>query len=149
MSDQLNAFIRHITGTLCETLMMCCDSDTQIKEIRLKQTEINAVHNKLGQGHRVLMAFAKHVLPHRDEIFNENEKFFIDDMDYSTVHSKQFNIKSEESVELAGYVKDVWATLDEKKKKRLWICFKVACNLADKAIAVNLNLEPADSTVTK
>lgn len=140
-NPQLDAFIKHITGRLCDTLIECSDNDNQRKEIKLKQFEIKKLHENLGMGGTVLTAFAKHVLPHRDEIFNENESFFLDEMDYSTIHSKKFDISSDDAVELSGYMKNVWKTLAAPQKKKLWICFKVACNLADKAIEVKLRNE--------
>lgn len=73
--------------------------------------------------------FVEHVVvPHKEQIMNKNDSFFLDSDADAFVDNAD-----DKAMEIVHTIKGYWKTMDEKTKNNLWLHFQVLIKLAEKA----------------
>ena len=122
---KFNNVISDLISELCELY----PSDRDIKIFREKFNMITKVNNQM-----VLRGFLLHVYPHKQNIMNEDEKFFLSNATdlVKDAADKDDNV----SITQALNIKKLWeSNMTPETKSALWRYFKVLIKLSEIIVA--------------
>jgi hypothetical protein len=92
---------------------------------------------KKANSAKIINAFIKFVLPHKEKIFNKNEEYFLNG-------GGQENLKEDKHRDLYQYsvnLKNSWNILNEEQKDIIWKYFKILIILSEKHVKYLIELE--------
>ena len=117
--------INQITNFIDE-LINTYPQNNELKLFKEKYIMIKSVNSKL-----VLEYFIKYIYPHKENIRNENEQFFIEG-------GGQEEIQDKNGLKFRDNMKNLWnENMKEENKKVVWKYFKTFILLIDKYILEN------------
>lgn len=122
---KFNNVISDLISELCELY----PSDRDIKIFREKFNMITKVNNQM-----VLRGFLLHVYPHKQNIMNEDEKFFLSNATdlVKDAADKDDNV----SITQALNIKELWeSNMTPETKSAVWKYFKVLIILSERIVA--------------
>jgi len=122
---KFNNVISDLISELCELY----PSDRDIKIFREKFNMITKVNNQM-----VLRGFLLHVYPHKQNIMNEDEKFFLSNATdlVKDAADKDDNV----SITQALNIKKLWeSNMTPETKSAVWKYFKVLIILSERIVA--------------
>lgn len=122
---KFNNVISDLISELCELY----PSDRDIKIFREKFNMITKVNNQM-----VLRGFLLHVYPHKQNIMNEDEKFFLSNATdlVKDAADKDDNV----SITQALNIKKLWeSNMTPETKSAVWRYFKVLIVLSERIVA--------------
>jgi hypothetical protein len=122
---KFNNVISDLISELCELY----PSDRDIKIFREKFNMITKVNNQM-----VLRGFLLHVYPHKQNIMNEDEKFFLSNATdlVKDAADKDDNV----SITQALNIKKLWeSNMTPETKSAVWKYFKVLIVLSERIVA--------------
>jgi len=124
-SNTKTIIINQITNFIDE-LINTYPQNNELKLFKEKYIMIKSVNSKL-----VLEYFIKYIYPHKENIRNENEQFFIEG-------GGQEEIQDKNGLKFRDNMKNLWnENMKEENKKVVWKYFKTFILLIDKYILEN------------
>jgi hypothetical protein len=124
-SNTKTIIINQITNFIDE-LINTYPQNNELKLFKEKYIMIKSVNSKL-----VLEYFIKYIYPHKENIRNENEQFFIEG-------GGQEEIQDKNGLKFRDNMKNLWnENMKEENKKVIWKYFKTFILLIDKYILEN------------
>ena len=124
-SNTKTIIINKITNFIYE-LINTYPQNNELKLFKEKYIMIKSVNSKL-----VLEYFIKYIYPHKENIRNENEQFFIEG-------GGQEEIQDKNGLKFRDNMKNLWnENMKEENKKVVWKYFKTFILLIDKYILEN------------
>ena len=125
-SNTKTIIINQITNFIDE-LINTYPQNNELKLFKEKYIMIKSVNSKL-----VLEYFIKYIYPHKENIRNENEQFFIEG-------GGQEEIQDKNGLKFRDNMKNLWnENMKEENKKVVWKYFKTFILLIDKYILLKL-----------
>jgi|688.fasta_scaffold224824_2 hypothetical protein len=85
---------------------------------------------KKANSGKIINAFVKFVLPHKEKIFNKNDEYFLNGGGQESLKEEKYKDFYQYSVNL----KNSWNTLNEEQKDIIWKYFKILIILSEKHV---------------
>jgi hypothetical protein len=79
---------------------------------------------------KIINAFIKFVLPHKDKIFNRDDEFFLNGGGQEKLQKEKYKNMYDYSLDL----KDNWNGMNDEQKEIIWKYFKILVILAEKHV---------------
>lgn len=115
------------TESLIEYLMKELPNDKNILMFNEKYYLVKKINSA-----KIINAFIKFVLPHKNQIIMRNEKFFMEGGGQEKLQSDKYKEQYQYSLDL----KEKWGTLSKETKEIIWKYFKILTILAEKHVKV-------------
>jgi len=126
MSSNTKIIIINQITNFIDELINTYPQNNELKLFKEKYIMIKSVNSKL-----VLEYFIKYIYPHKENIRNENEQFFIEG-------GGQEEIQDKNGLKFRDNMKNLWnENMKEENKKVVWKYFKTFILLIDKYILEN------------
>ena len=126
MSSNTKTIIINKITNFIDELINTYPQNNELKLFKEKYIMIKSVNSKL-----VLEYFIKYIYPHKENIRNENEQFFIEG-------GGQEEIQDKNGLKFRDNMKNLWnENMKEENKKVVWKYFKTFILLIDKYILEN------------
>ena len=124
-SNTKTIIINQITNFIDE-LINTYPNNTELKLFKEKYNMVKSVNSKL-----VLEYFIKYIYPHKENIKNENEQFFLEG-------GGQEELQDKNGLKFRDNMKNLWnENMSEDNKKVVWKYFKTFILLIEKYILEN------------
>ena len=124
-SNTKTIIINQITNFIDELINTYPDN-TELKLFKEKYNMVKSVNSKL-----VLEYFIKYIYPHKENIKNENEQFFLEG-------GGQEELQDKNGLKFRDNMKNLWnENMSEDNKKVVWKYFKTFILLIEKYILEN------------
>jgi hypothetical protein len=90
---------------------------------------------------KVINAFIKFVLPHKDKILNRDDQYFLEGGGQEKLQEEKYKNMYQYSLDL----KEEWANLNDEQKEIIWKRFKILVILAEKHVKLLIEQSMKDN----
>ena len=124
MSQWKSKFLKQ-TENFIDHLNKICENDSNIMMFKEKYYLVKKVNTTL-----IINSFIKYVLPFKNEIYNKDERYFLENGTKEDLGEKKYKY----SIDL----KENWKELNDQDKEIIWKYFRVLIILVEKYIIETL-----------